>query len=1054
MWNSQRQTRAGRAGKAGGTPSRPSRHTCLSCLLAIVIALSQRHGFAATPHTGQVTFGGLPVPGATVTASQGEKQFATTTDQQGVFRLADLTDGVWSIRVEMQGFMTLMQDVTVAASAPSSMWELKLLPFEEIARNAPPAPPPPAAPVATAATSGKAAATPSTPSGAFQRAGVNAAPNAPNAASPANSANPGSPANPVNPANPDSAADGLLVNGSVNNGAASPFAQLAAFGNNRRGARSLYNWGLGAILGNSAWDSRPFSFTTQQTPKPSFDDVQLLGTFGGPLKIRGTTQNRPNVFVGYQRTSDHNATTQSALMPTSLERAGDFSQSLDALGRPIQLIDPTTGRPFAGNVIPKDRISPQAAALLGYYPQPNASGTGQVNYQAPVLVATRQDSVQSRITQTLSGRTQLFGTIGYQRTTTDTTTLFGFEDASQTSGLTAQANWAHRFSPFFSLRLRYQLDRVSTDATPFFAGRTNVSGDAGIGGNNQDQANWGPPTLLFSSGFAGLTDAQPASTRSATHTVSAESLWSHGRHNVTFGGGFHRQHVDVLSQQDPRGTFSFNGAATGSDLGDFLLGIPHTSSIAFGNPDKFLRANSYEAYVTDDWRFSPGLTINAGIRWEYEAPMTEQFGRLVNLDVAPGFSAVSPVLASDPLGALTGQRYPDSLLRPDRRGIEPRLGVAWRPIAGSSLVVRAGYGIYRNTSVYQAIDLLLAQQPPLSKAQSVETSAAAPLTLANGFIAPPAATLNTFAVDPDFRVGYAQNWQVSMQRDLPGSLTILTTYLGSKGSHLMQEFLPNTYPAGAVNPCPACPAGFVYLASNGSSTRHAAQFEVRRRLRNGLTSTVQYTLSKATDDAGAFTGVNLSGGAIAQDWLNLGAERGPSNFDQRHLLSVQFQYTTGIGVAGGALLTGKAGTLVKGWTFTSQLTAGSGLPVTPVFLTSVPGTGVTGTIRPSLTGAALDAVAAGSYANPAAFAAPAAGQWGSAGRNTITGPAQFGLNAGIARTFPLGERLNLDWRIDATNVLDRVTYSAISAIVGSPQFGLPNRANVMRRVQTTMRLRF
>ena len=1022
-----------------------------ACVVVATLALVQSSGLlAATPHAGQVTFGGLPVPGATVTASQGEKQFATTTDQQGVFRLADLTDGVWSIRVEMQGFATLTEDVTVAANAPPSMWELKLLPFEEIARNAAPAPPPPAVPVASAAAPGKAGTTP-VPSGAFQRAGVNAAPNAPNTANPPNSANAG---NSTNPANADSAADGLLVNGSVNNGAASPFAQLAAFGNNRRGARSLYNWGLGAILGNSAWDSRPYSFTTQQTPKPSYYDVQLLGTFGGPLKIRGTTQNRPNVFVGYQRTSDNSVTTQSALMPTSLERSGDFSQSVDALGRPIQLIDPTTGRPFAGNVIPKDRISPQAAALLAYYPLPNAVGTGGLNYQAPVLVTTHQESVQSRVTQNVSGRTQLFGTIGYQRTTTDTTSLFGFDDANLTSGLNGQVNWSHRFPPFFSLRVRYQFDRATIEATPFFAGRTNVSGDAGINGNNQDAANWGPPTLLFSSGFAGLTDAQPASTNTLTHTLSAESLWSHGRHNVTFGGGFHRQHVDVLSQQDPRGTFSFNGADTGSDLGDFLLGLPNTSSIAFGNPDKFLRANSYEAYLTDDWRVSPGLTINAGLRWEYEAPMTEQFGRLINLDVAPGFSAISPVLASNPVGALTGQRYPDSLLRPDRHGLEPRLGVAWRPIPGSSLVIRAGYGVYRNTSVYQAIDLLLAQQPPLSKAQSVETSAAAPLTLANGFIAPAAATLNTFAVDPDFRVGYAQNWQVSMQRDLPGSLTILTTYLGSKGSHLMQEFLPNTYPVGAINPCPACPSGFVYLTSNGSSSRHAAQFEVRRRLRNGLTSTVQYTLSKATDDAGAFTGVNLSGGAIAQDWLNLGAEEGPSNFDQRHLLTVQFQYTTGIGVAGGALLTGKTGTLVKGWTFTSQLSTGSGLPVTPVFLTSVPGTGVTGTIRPSLTGAPLNAVPSGAYANPDAFAAPAAGQWGNAGRNSITGPAQFGLNAGIARTFPLGERLNLDWRIDATNVLDRVTYSGISAIVGSPQFGLPNRANVMRRVQTTMRLRF
>src|SRR5207244_7029125 len=116
------------------------------------------------------------------------------------------------------------------------------------------------------------------------------------------------------------AADGFLINGSVNNSASSPFAQLAAFGNNRRGVRSLYNGGFGVLLGNSAWDSRPFSFTNQQTPQPSYSDAQILGSFAGPLRIPGLITNGPTLFLGYQRTVDHNASTQSALMPTLLER--------------------------------------------------------------------------------------------------------------------------------------------------------------------------------------------------------------------------------------------------------------------------------------------------------------------------------------------------------------------------------------------------------------------------------------------------------------------------------------------------------------------------------------------------------------------------------------------------------------------------------------------------------------------------------------------------------------------------------------------------------------
>src|SRR5204862_3796557 len=185
-----------------------------------------------------------------------------------------------------------------------------------------------------------------------------------------------------------------------------------------------------------------------------------------------------------------------------------------------------------------------------------------------------------------------------------------------------------------------------------------------------------------------------------------------------------RQHVDVLSQQDPRGSFAFTGTATGSDLADFLLGIPHTSAIAFGNADKFLRASAYDAYANDDWRVSPGFTTTLGLRWEYETPMSELFGRLVNLDVTPGFTAARPVVATNPVGALTAARYPDSLLRPDRGGVQPRVAIAWRPVPGSSLIIRSGYGIYRNTNVYQSIALLLAQQPPLSTAFSVQNTPA------------------------------------------------------------------------------------------------------------------------------------------------------------------------------------------------------------------------------------------------------------------------------------------------------------------------------------------
>jgi hypothetical protein len=738
-------------------------------------------------------------------------------------------------------------------------------------------------------------------------------------------------------------------------------------------------------------------------------------------------------------------------MPSLLERVGNFSSTKDGLGRSITVIDPTTGLPFEGNVIPEERISSQAASLLNHYPRPNLEGDSRFNYEAPILSSTHQDNIQVRSNQALRQRDSLALTFAYSRTTTESQSLFGFTDTFRSTGLDASATWSHRFSPFISTRVRYQFVRQTNNTVPHFSGRTNVSGEAGITGNDQTPENWGPPSLIFSSGIAGFGGPQFADNSNWTQGATFELLRNQGRHAMTIGGGARRLHNNVFSQQDARGSFGFTGATTGSDFADFLLGLPRTSTIAFGNADKFFRSSAIDLFFNDDWRVTPSLTVNAGVRWEYETPITEKLGRLANLDVADGFTAVVPVTANG-IGTLTGHEYSASLLAADRRGIQPRLGMAWRPIAGSSLVVRTGYGIYRNNGLYQSIATLFAQQPPLSTALSLESSASNPLTLADGFGG--TAAVNTFAVDPDFRVSYAHNWQVSAQRDLPASLTVLATYLGSAGRNLIQEFLPNTNAPGAVNPCPSCPAGFVYLTSSGSSIRHGGQIEIRRRLRNGFTSTVRYTLAKATDNASSFTGAALAGSAFAQDWRDLDAEHAPSNFDQRHLMTVQVQYTTGVGVSGGALLTGVAGALVKGWTMTAQLTTGSGLPVTPVFLTSVPGTGFTGSVRASLTGVDPDEIAEGYYLNPAAYTAPAPGTWGNAGRNSITGPAQFGLNAGITRTFLFGQRFNLDWRIDATNVLNRVTYSGLNMLAGSPQFGLPNRANTMRKIQSTARLRF
>src|SRR5262249_40119337 len=160
------------------------------------------------------------------------------------------------------------------------------------------------------------------------------------------------------------------------------------------------------------------------------------------------------------------------------------------------------------------------------------------------------------------------------------------------------------------------------------------------------------------------------------------------------------------------------------------------------------------------------------------------------LDIASGWSAIAPVVASSPTGSLTGQHYPGTLLNPDRHGFEPKIGFAWHPILASPLVVRGGYSLHYDTSVYTRIPAMMAQQAPLSRSFSVQNSLVDPFTMANAFNITAPGTPNTFAVDPNFRVGYAQNWRLDVQTDLPGSLVMIGTYLGTKGTRARQSFLP------------------------------------------------------------------------------------------------------------------------------------------------------------------------------------------------------------------------------------------------------------------------
>jgi hypothetical protein len=1037
----------------------------------------------ASEYHGQVTFSGLPLPGSTVTvtATQGDKKVVAISDEQGLFSFTDLADGKWSLNIEMTGFAPLKQEITVAPNAEAGTFEMKVMTIDQIRAEDKPVkfdpaqlanPPVVAAESApSAAAAAKGAATPGKGvAGAKTQTAAGAVPEAP----------------PPPDATAQQANDGMLINGSVNNAATSQFSMNAAFGNNRNGGRSLYNGNAFLTLDNSTLDAAPFNLTGQAQPRPQFNNFTAGINYGGPLNIKGLMPRGPNLQFNYSRNQNSEFNTQAILIPTGRDASGNWnltSPTVTSINVPSNLatVAPqcnsyllSTGMTqaqinsgmaqFANNTIPVQCVTSASNVLLSLYPQgTNITGDPQYNYELPLNTSSHSDNYGLSAQRQLGTKNNLNGRFNFQDSTSNQPSIFGFLDTSSSVGLNSNLTFSRRFTQRLYGSASYTFSRSRSQLIPNFANKTNIEGAAGITGASASSAYWGPPSLSFSSGIAGLSDGVSFYNRRETNSISVSMNWNHTRHNVNFGGGFNRLEFNYLTELNPDGSLSFTGAATrssagagGSDVADFLLGIPDTSRIAFGNADKYLRQTTSNLFLLDDFRMSPEFTVNAGVRWEYGSPVSEIKGRLVNLDVAPGFSTATPVVGSNPL------------LQHDYSRPEPHISIAWRPISGSSLLIRSGYDVNNDTSVYQSASSAMAQQMgppsnPLSTSLQISNSIACPFNIFSPFAQQSCSTTSpdAFAIDPHFRVGYVQTWNLAVQRDLPFSLQTIVTYLGIKGTRGVQEFLPNSCPppaSGVSTACTTATSGYVYRTSNGNLTREAGTLELRRRLRNGFQARMLYTYAKSLDDDYSLSGqgsVNNSSG-IAQDWTNPAGQRGLSTTDQRHLLNLTAQYTTGMGLGGKMLLTGWRGAIYKEWTVQTTFAIGSGLPETPIYLGATEsGTGVSGTIRPNVTGSPYTGAKPGYVLNVNNYSAPL-GSYGNARRDSIEGPDQFSLNAGMNRTFRLHDKYTLDAQLNATNILNHVVYSGWNSswIPGSQTFGAPAGANPMRSISVTFRARF
>lgn len=854
---------------------------------------------------------------------------------------------------------------------------------------------------------------------------------------------------------------------------------------------------------NAGLDAEPYSLSGQQSTKASYNTLRFGAMAGGPLKIPGLFDWSKSTFFagGWNGSRGNTPFDQFSTVPTVAERNGDFSGLIDKNGALITIFNPATGQPFANNTIDPGQLSSAAVSLLNYIPVPNLPGMLQ-NFHYVTAAESDTDALNLHLVHNFGaagvGGPVIFGPMGggfggrggsrrprnnlnigfnWSRQKVALSNAFpSLAGTTNSQGWNGNTGWVYGKGRITNiLRFNFNHNRIST--SNLYSNVSDVAGNAGITGISSDAFDWGLPGVSFTS-FAGLSGPTPSRELDQTFTISDTVIWSKGKHNWRFGGDYRRILQGFRSARNAEGSFVFTGFATseylsgstqpvpgtGNDFADFLLGLPQQTSLQSGTTAYDFRENSSDLFVQDDWRIFPNLSLNLGVRYEYVGPFTEVDNRIVNLDVAFSPTDITAFrVLPDQTGTFHGN-YPASLVRPDRNNFAPRFGLAWRPL--KQTVVRAGYGINYNLAQYGSFIRNFAFQPPFATTATNVSPYGSFLTLENGFPSSASTVVtNNYALDPNYKLGYVQIWNLDIQRSLPGNVQLNVGYNGAKGTRLDTEraFVPSCV---ATETCDAAAgeasAPFVYESSEGNSILHAASIRVRKRMSKGLGLSASYVFSKSIDDASS---IGLGSTVVAQNPFDLAAERGLSAFNQKHKFTGNWIYDLPFGDSRRFLNKGPLSHVIGGWQWSGDFTIASGLYFTPRVLGAALdiSRGVTGSLRANVVSGQSVSLAnptTSEWFNTDAFCSPGincvgtTGTYGDAGRNIIEGPAQFTFDMSLNKTIALREFRALELRLTANNVFNTPYLSTINTNVNSLTFGQVTGVGNMRRVTMVARFRF
>jgi len=872
-------------------------------------------------------------------------------------------------------------------------------------------------------------------------------------------------------------------------------------------------------LRNNAFDANNYFSTTTQALHQNIYGY----TLGGPVIIPGlynTDRKKKTFFFASNQWQSISAgqATRAAVFPQAM-RDGDFSNSptlhgnltLDAHSQALLAAQGKTNCITGPTILSPACFDPIAVSLLNtIVPLPNNPSGGFQNYINQNPLTTSQLDYQYRVDHEINSSHQIFGRFMYEPVKNG----FPFDNWTGTPYTTITDSF---YTPSFNALLRLQsqitpnlMNIVSLAATAdkphiqVTSGGQLAPGLSIVQSFPDAPANGRIPNINISEGWAGNgVGSQPITASDGEGMIMDDVSLVRGRHILQAGAlymwGIKRQTVFT----NPQGTFGFSGVHTGDPAADYMLGLDSTYSQASSEREGAFHYRQGEWYVQDDWRVTPRLTVNLGVRWAYFSNDTVSGSLVTSFKPSLYDPAQAPVVNPDGSFLLNGSNQPltaggqpanlvnglafagkngvpHGFFTPVKTNFGPRIGFAYDLSGHGTTSLRGGYGIGYSRIPLAQIYYAFGQNPPFNQSANILNSLLSDGTAGGTAVAPTPQNLNN--VPFSFQPSQIQSYNLTLEHQIKTNLVGVVAYAGSQSRHLASGIgggndinwpLPVTAPSVAGCLPAGQPASASYdfdpCINSGAASSNATrpylgystinqQYDGGTGNYNALQSSVSYragpsqfslayTWSKTLATVGGHgAGNNTSQGSGPQDPRNWAAEYGPPSYDFPNVINATWVYAIPY-FKGGSRATEFA---LGDWSFQGLFQHQSGFALSPGMSTSTAGVAN----RPDQVGANRQLGHLDEWFDTSAFAAPAFGFFGDARNGIIRGPGYTSVNVSLYKTFPLGERFNLQFRAEAFNVLNHPNFKNVDTNVGSGSFGQVTSAGDPRILEFALKVSF